>query len=195
MAGEITSISAAGPTTRHSDRAQAASGTSLFNKRSEAAWLSVPTQCFVCLTIHYEWKVLRKLSLLWAMITACVCAGIRVLFCLSWIDALRSLPSMSAKEIVRWVLKWKSTDNDHDILSFFRAFHICMWCNTLKQLTVCHRASPSVFLSATTTIVMRRQTELISEPGLVVFGCCLRQTDNCSLCVKILLILQIARFC
>lgn len=26
---------------------------------------------------------------------------------------------------------------------------------------------------------MRQQTELISEPGFVVVGCCLRQTDNC----------------
>lgn len=47
---------------------------------------------------------------------------------------------------------------------YFLAFYIPMWCNTLKQLTVCHHASPSFFLSATTT--MRQQT----EPGLVVFG-------------------------
>lgn len=63
------------PTTSHSDSAHAASGTGLFNKHSEAAWLSVPTQCFVCLTILYEWEVLQKLSFLQAMITACVCAG------------------------------------------------------------------------------------------------------------------------
>lgn len=37
-------------TTRHS-------GTSLFNKRSEAAWLRVRKLCFVSMTIHYEWEV------------------------------------------------------------------------------------------------------------------------------------------
>ena len=78
LAGGIISISAGGPTARHSDRAKAATGASLFNKHSEAAWTSVLTWCFVCLTIHYEWEVLQKLSFLQAMITACICAGMRV---------------------------------------------------------------------------------------------------------------------
>lgn len=60
----LISILAEGPKTSHSDSAQMASGTSLLNKRSGAAWLSVPTQCLLCLTIHYKWKVLQKLSFL-----------------------------------------------------------------------------------------------------------------------------------
>lgn len=88
------------PTSSHSDRAHAASGTGLFNKHSEAAWLSVPAQCFVCLTIHYEWEVLQKLSFLQAMITACVCAATRDLFRLSRLEGLLPLRSTSAKETV-----------------------------------------------------------------------------------------------
>ena len=39
---------------------KAASGTSLLNKRSEAARLSVPALCFVSPAIHYEWKVSQQ---------------------------------------------------------------------------------------------------------------------------------------
>lgn len=60
--------------------------------------------------------------------------------------------------------KWKSTDSVRDIFEFLRdAAHS-------EQLTVCHRASPSVFLSATAAIAARQQKlNLFRKPGLVVF--------------------------
>lgn len=167
-----------GTTTRHSDGAEEASGTSLFNKCSEAAWVSVPTQCFVCPTIHYEWKVSKKRSFLRAMITACACAGMRVLLCLPWLDTLLSLPSTSAKEIVRWVLKWKATDNDHDI--FWHFIFLCdvtHWSSWQFVIMPVHRSS-SV-----------QRPLCVNKLNQDLLYMVLSETENCSLCVKILLIL------
>lgn len=195
LPGEISSICAQGPKTSHSDRAQAASGTSLLNKRSGTAWPSVPTQCLLCLTIHYKWKVPQKLS--WSQL-ACVLAyecfsvslDLMLFFFLSL--CLPCLPKRLSDEC------WNGNLLTMTIVFWvFWAFYIFTWCNRLKQLTVCHHASPSVILSTTTNCDM--STSWIDfRTRTCCIWCCLRQTDrqtdNCSLFVKIkkiLLILQI----
>lgn len=52
LASGVPGISAKGPESSHGGSVQMASGSSLLNKRSGAAWPSVPTQCLLCLTIH-----------------------------------------------------------------------------------------------------------------------------------------------
>ena len=63
-AGEITDVSTREVDTQKKPATvterKAASGTSLLNKRSEAARLSVPALCFVSPAIHYEWKVSQQ---------------------------------------------------------------------------------------------------------------------------------------
>lgn len=161
---------------------KAASGTSLLNKRSEAARLSVPALCFVSPAIHYEWKVSQQNCLFSEPRSQLALRPeIRALVSLSWLDALLSSPlpclpkrlsdeskngNLATMSVTFWVV-------------FFFSLSILMRCNTVEQLTVCHHASPSVFLSATTAIVACQQKmNLFQKPGLVVFWCSLMETDN-----------------
>lgn len=96
---------------------------------------------------------------------------------------LLSLPSVSAKEIVRWMLKWKTTDNDHHILSFF--WHFTFWCDVTdwsswQFVIMSFHLSPSAQAPKcnvpTNWIYFRTRTCCIE--------CCLRQIDNCWLFVE-----------
>lgn len=126
-------------------------------------------------------KFCENLAFLRAMITACVCAGMWVRFCLSWLDALLFLPSMSVKEIVRWALELKSTDNDHDILSLF--WHFRFLCDA-TQWSSWQFVIMSDHLSSCVN-----KLNLFQNRDLLYLV--LSETDNCSLCVTIVLILQI----
>lgn len=80
VAGEISSISAQGPTTRHSD--------SQWDQFVQQALRSSLADCakavFLCACLCImNGRFCEKLAFVRAMITACVCARMRVLFCLS----------------------------------------------------------------------------------------------------------------
>lgn len=122
VAGEITNVSRGGGGTQKPatvTERKAASGTSLLNKRSEAARLSVPALCFVSPAIHYEWKVSQQNCLFSQLASR---PETRALVCLS-LSTLSS-PSASAKEDCQMrAKKWKSTDSVRDILSFYVTQH------------------------------------------------------------------------
>lgn len=122
VAGEITNVSRGGGTQKPATvtERKAASGTSLLNKRSEAARLSVPALCFVSPAIHYEWKVSQQNCLFSQLASR---PETRALVCLSL-----SLDSFFAFHVCQRRLsdeskKWKSTDNVRDILSFYVTQH------------------------------------------------------------------------
>lgn len=115
------------------------------------------------------------------MITACVCAGIRVLFRLSWFDAcfFSSLfvfhvcqrdCQMNVEMEIYW--QWPS---------YFEFFGHFMFLRDATDWSSWQFVIMPVHLSSSVQlpIVICQQTELISEPGLVVFGVVWdRQTDR-----------------
>lgn len=176
LPGEISSICAQGPKTSHSDRAQAASGTSLLNKRSGTAWPSVPTQCLLCLTIHYKWKVPQKLS--WSQL-ACVLAYecfsvsldlMLLFFSLFVFHVCQRDCQMNVEMEIYW--QWPSYFEFFGHFIFLR--DVTDWSSWQFVIMPVHLSS-----SVQLPIVICQQTELISEPGLVVFGVVWdRQTDR-----------------
>lgn len=93
----------------------------LTSDQKKPGWVCQRCVCCAWLFIM-NGKFCKNCPFLWAMITACLCVGKRVFFCLSRFDASPLLAFLVCQRDCQMDVKMETTDNDHHIWSFLFLF-------------------------------------------------------------------------